>query len=392
MRRAWLGRYGAIYRHPQVVDCALVGFVTVLALAQQLSSVGDTPATHSTGLAFAALFPMALIFRRRAPVVVMATMLVGLAAWGATGAATSGAGIPVMVAVYTVAAYRPTRLSTAMAAVTAVWIIGVQTQSVQVTSNVVEVVASCAAAWWLGDNAQTRRKQRDALAAYADELAATREQLAQQRVADERLRIAREMHDVVAHSLGVVALQAGVAEHLFEEDPPQARDSVATIRTVARAGLQDMQRTLGVLRSTEATSPRATTRLSDVPQLVESLRRASSLDVDFQVIGDPPTALAPALELSVYRVIQEALTNACKHAPGSRVTVALRYDRDELGVEVVDDGSDRPMDLPGSGNGLVGMRERVSMFGGTFEAARRIGGGFRVAARFPVPRGSRVTP
>jgi signal transduction histidine kinase len=270
---------------------------------------------------------MALIFRRRAPVVVMATMLVGLAAWGATGAATSGAGIPVMVAVYTVAAYRPTRLSTATAAVTAVWIIGVQTQSVQVTSNVVEVVASCAAAWWLGDNAQTRRKQRDALAAYADELAATREQLAQQRVADERLRIAREMHDVVAHSLGVVALQAGVAEHLFEEDPPQARDSVATIRTVARAGLQDMQRTLGVLRSTEATSPRATTRLSDVPQLVESLRRASSLDVDFQVIGDPPTALAPDLELSVYRVIQEALTNACKHAPGSRVTVALRYDR-----------------------------------------------------------------
>jgi signal transduction histidine kinase len=209
-------------------------------------------------------------------------------------------------------------------------------------------------------------------------------------VAEERLRIAREMHDVVAHSLGVVAVQAGVAQHLLDADPPQARASVATIRNVARTGLDDMRRTLAVLRSNEATADReASPRLADVPDLVENLCRGSQLDVDLRVIGDPPRTLAPALELSAYRVVQEALTNACKHAPGSRVTVQLRYGPDDLDVEIVDDGSDTPLDVPGSGNGLLGMRERVGMFGGTFEAARRIGGGFRIAARFPVAGGTR---
>ena len=372
-----------------MVDAALAVFVIVMALAQQSASVADTPATHSTGLAFAALLPFVLVVRRRAPVVVWAVMLGVLAVWAATGAATSGAGIPVMVAVYTVAAYRSALASIPVSIATAVSILGVQAQSVAVTSNFVEVVATCAAVWWLGANARTRRFQRASLAAYAEELAATRERLAQQRVADERLRIAREMHDVVAHSLGVVAVQAGVAEHLLEENPPQARNSVATIRNVARTGLQDMRWTLGLLRSNGDTSDREwSPRLADVPELVQTLSSGSRLDVDFRVTGQPLQPLPPALELSAYRVVQEALTNACKHAPGSRVTVQLRYGHDELDVEIVDDGSNTPLDLPGSGNGLVGMRERVGMFGGTLEAARRIGGGFRVAAHFPVAGGT----
>jgi signal transduction histidine kinase len=372
-----------------VVDAALAGFVTVLALAQQTSSVAVTPATRSVGLVFAALFPLALVVRRRAPVTVLAVMLGVLSVWAWLGAATSGAGIPVMVALYTVAAYRPARVSILLAVITALAIVGVQAQSVKVTSNIVEVVASCAGAWWLGANARTRRSQGDALAAYSEELAMTREQLAEQRVAEERLRIAREMHDVVAHSLGVVAVQAGVAEHLLEENHAKARESVATIRDAARTGLADMRRTLGLLRSVDSTRDReAAPRLADVPALVDSLRRASGLDVALRVCGQPSTPLDPALELSVYRVVQEALTNAGKHAPGSHVAVDLVYGPEEVRVEVADDGSETPLDLPGSGNGLVGMRERVGMFGGTFDAARRVGGGFRVAARFPVVGGT----
>jgi signal transduction histidine kinase len=378
-----------LFGNPLLADFALVVFVAVIAVAQQTSSVADSPATHTTGLTFSALLPLVLVLRRRAPVLVLVVMLAIVAAWAVTGAATSGAGIPILVGVYTAAAYRPAWVSSVLAVVTAVGILGVQAQSVQVTSNLVEVVASCAGAWWLGANARTRRSQRDALAAYAEELATTREQLAQQQVAEERLRIAREMHDVVAHSLGVVAVQAGVADHLLEQDPAQARDSVATIRDVARVGLQDMRRTLGVLRSEEGTSDREVAPgLSNVPELVENLTRGSQLDVDLCITGDAPCALAPALQLSVYRVLQEALTNACKHAPGSRVTVELRYGPNDVDLEIVDDGSTTSLGLPGSGNGLVGMRERVGMFGGSFEANRRIGGGFRVAAHFPIAGGT----
>ena len=372
---------------PLVVDSALAVFVTVIALAQQWSSDAATPATRTTGLVFAGLFPLALVVRRRAPVTVLATMAGLLAVWGATGAATSGAGIPVMVALYTVAAYRSPRLSVLAAVVAALWLLGLRFRSADATADLIEIAATCAGAWWLGNNARIRRSQSEALVTYAEELATTREQLADQRVADERLRIAREMHDVVAHSLGVVAVQAAVAEHLLQEDPAQARASVATIKDVTRTGLTDMRRTLGVLRAGDAPSDReAAPRLADLPQLVRAHGGGSQLDVELRVSGQSAARLDPALELSIYRVVQEALTNACKHAPGSHVTVDLTYGSDGVDVEVTDDGSASPLDLPGSGNGLTGMRERVGMFGGTFEAARGIGGGFRVAARFPVGR------
>lgn len=367
-----------------MVDSALVVFVTVIALAQQWSSDGARPATWTMGLVFAGLFPLALLVRRRAPVTVLAVMAAVLAVWTATGAATSGAGIPVMVALYTVAAYRPARVSVPAAAIAAVWVLAIQLRVTDSTADLVELAATCAGTWWLGNNARIRRSQSESLATYAQELAATREKVADQRVADERLRIAREMHDVVAHSLGVVAVQAGVAEHLLDKDPGQARASVATIKEVTRTGLTDMRRTLGLLRAGDEPACETAPRLADLPQLVREHGSGSQLDIDLRISGQPPTPLDPALELSVYRVVQESLTNASKHAPGSQVTVEVTYGPDGVDLEVTDDGSGAPLELPGSGNGLAGMRERVGMFGGTFVAARRIGGGFRVAARFPV--------
>ena len=379
------GRLGLL-GDPLVADTAVAAFVTVIAVAQQSTATGDSPGTRSLGLTFAVLYPLALILRRRWPVAVLAVLLTALVVWGLLEPVTSGAGIQLMVALYTVAAYRPFRTSLAALAGTILILVGHHVFQGIGVPDIVEAVAAFSAAWWLGDNARRRRSQSDALAAYAAELAATREELAERRVAEERLRIAREMHDVVAHSLGVVALQAGVAEHLLEEDPPKARRAVQTIAEVARSGLGDMRRALGLLRAFDGDSERqASPRLADVPRLVTEMSDASHLDIQLEVSGTPPVRADPALELSVYRVVQEALTNAGKHAPGSHVTVKMRYGADEVGVEVTDDGiASHAVTLPGSGSGLIGMRERVGMLGGSFEAARRNGGGFRVAARFPL--------
>jgi signal transduction histidine kinase len=366
-----------------LVDAAVAVCATDLAVAQQATSTSQAAGTRSLGLTIAALYPLALVARRLAPVVVMAGLLAGLLVWAALGVPTNAAGIPLIVALYTVAAYRPRRISLAVLAATIVCLGVTGALEAVMALDMIESVALVTAGWWLGDNAHTRRSQSEALAAYAAELAETREELAERRVAEERLRIAREMHDVVAHSLGVVAIQAGVVEHLLDEKPSQARQSVSTIGEVARSSLADMRRTLGVLRGDDDARD-ASPRLADVPRLVAEVGDSSGLDVRLQVSGTASRPLDPALELSAYRVVQEALTNAGKHAPSSKVTVQVVYGNDDVRVEVADDGAaSTPPELPGSGRGLVGMRERVAMFGGTFEAARGDGGGFRVAASFP---------
>jgi signal transduction histidine kinase len=369
-----------------MVDAALALFVMVVALAQQQSASSRSPATHSLGMTFAALFALTLTYRRRAPLAVLGVMVAALLAWSLSGVPTSGAGIPIVVALYSVAAYRPARVTLAGLALAIACVFAVRTNQGIPAADMVETVAIMAGACYFGSNVGLRRRQGESLAAYAAELAATREELANQRVAEERLRIAREMHDVVAHSLGVVAIQAGVAEHLLTQDPEQARRSVSTIGEAARTGLADMRRTLGLLRTeTAAIDTEASPRVADIPKLVAELGETSQLVIELVSSGHPPPLGNPALELSVYRVVQEALTNAGKHAPRSRVAVKVAFTEQAVEVEVIDDGAGaRSLDLPGSGNGLAGMRERVALFNGSFEAGPREGGGFRVWARFPL--------
>jgi signal transduction histidine kinase len=369
-----------------MADAAIALFVMVVALAQQQTVSTTSPATRSLGLTLAALYSLTLILRRRAPFGVLAAMIVALLVWSFTGVPTSGAGIPLVVALYTVAAYRPAKVSLAALALSVAGAFGVRVIQGIATADMVETVAIMGAACYFGWNVGTRRRQSEELAAYASELAATREELADRRVAEERLRIAREMHDVVAHSLGVVAIQAGVAEHLLTQDPEQARRSVGTIGQVARTGLVDMRRTLGLLRTDDSGFDQAASpTLDDIPRLVSELGETSQLVIDLTVSGDRPTQSDPALELSVYRVVQEALTNAGKHAPQSRVAVTVKYGAGAVEVEVTDDGAGAgPLDLPGSGSGLEGMRERTALFGGRFEAEPVEGGGFRVSATFPL--------
>jgi signal transduction histidine kinase len=209
------------------------------------------------------------------------------------------------------------------------------------------------------------------------------EEQARTAVADERARIARELHDAVAHSVSVMVLQAGGVRRLLGDDPTREREreALAGVEATGRQAVVELHRMLGILRRRDDGAELAPQpSLARVGALVEQVREAG-LDAKLRIDGEP-TSLAPGLDMSAYRIVQEALTNALRYAPGARVDVSVHYGRD-LRLEVRDDG---PGHAPstGSGQGLVGMRERVALFGGELEAGPvEDGSGFRVRARLP---------
>jgi signal transduction histidine kinase len=205
-------------------------------------------------------------------------------------------------------------------------------------------------------------------------------------VAEERARIARELHDVVTHHINLVVLQAMAGSGLLDTDAEKAREPLAVIERSGREALAEMRRLLGVLRS-EAERPVAPQPgIDDLPPLIESAR-AAGLDAGINVTGTVrrlPTGLA----LTVYRIVQEALTNAARHAAGARVRVTLAYEPEAVDLRIADDGgrpgAPRP-ELPSGGRGLVGMRERVALYAGSLDVGAGPDGGFAVHARLPVP-------
>ena len=203
-------------------------------------------------------------------------------------------------------------------------------------------------------------------------------------IIDERTRIARELHDVVAHAVSTIVVQAGAAEQVVTEDPAHVRKALETIRATGVDALSEMRRMVLMLRDPEDDadlSPQP--GIGSIPQLVEEVR-AAGLDVAFATFGEQ-RPLTPGLDLAAYRVVQEALTNVRKHAGATSAQVALRYDTTELAVEVTDDGrgaSDSPNGIGTNGHGLLGMRERTSAYGGRLETESRPGAGFTVRAVF----------
>jgi signal transduction histidine kinase len=208
----------------------------------------------------------------------------------------------------------------------------------------------------------------------------SREQEARRLAAEQRLRIAREMHDVLGHSLAVISLQAGVAEHLLATRPEEARAAVAAIRQVSRDALGDLRGELAALRGDAAAERAPAPGVGDLPALVEAMRQAGlPVDLELQLGQAPVPELASA---AAYRIVQEALTNVVRHAgPGVRATVMVRAGEGRLRIEVADDGPGAA--APREGNGLTGMRERALVLGGTFAAGNRPGGGFRVEVALP---------
>ena len=207
--------------------------------------------------------------------------------------------------------------------------------------------------------------------------------LAQQAERDDRIRIARELHDVVAHGLSLIAVQAGVANWVVESQPAEAARALASIEEISRGALREMRALLGVLRvegDTDAVPDLAPARgLADLNELAARVT-AAGITVAVDVRGAPAT-MAPGLDLAAYRVIQEATTNVIKHSGAARCQVTVSYEAGALTVCVTDDGHATPDST--IGHGIKGMRERVAMYGGTFEAGPRPAGGFAVTARFP---------
>ncbi|MFF1408699.1 sensor histidine kinase [Streptomyces sp. NPDC058289] len=251
-----------------------------------------------------------------------------------------------------------------------------------------------ALAWVMGDSLRTRRAYYAQLVERNQRLEKERAAQAKVAVAAERARIARELHDVVAHNVSVMVVQADGAAYVMDAAPEQAKEALQTISGTGRLALAEMRRLLGVLRTGEPQESEDYVPQPDVEQievLVEQVR-AAGLAVDFEVEG-APRKLPSGVELTAYRIVQEALTNTRKHGgPAAKASVRLVYFDDGLGLLVEDDGRGAAHELytdggaDGAGHGLIGMRERIGMVGGTLDAGPRPGGGFRISALLPLKK------
>ncbi|HEU5363202.1 MAG TPA: histidine kinase [Gaiellaceae bacterium] len=238
------------------------------------------------------------------------------------------------------------------------------------------------AAWVVGRAVRSFRRKSTALELANLELAEQRELQAQAAVVVERGRIARELHDVVAHNVSMMVVQAGAAARVLDGEQPHVRNALDAIADTGRQTVDEMRTLLGVLRDEPGTAAlKPQPGLGDVAQLVDGMSDAG-LPVTLRIEGSP-RPLPQAADLSAYRIVQEALTNTLKHAGAASADVVIRYEPGAVALEVRDDGVGHP-NGGGTGHGLVGMRERVAMFGGELDAAPQPGGGFAVRARLPL--------
>jgi signal transduction histidine kinase len=341
----------------------------------------------AVGYALVLLHTLPLAARRRFPGTVLALCVASGLEIGAHFLPPVFLGPAILVAVYSVAAYGDRWVALAGLAAAELGL-----AVVQLTRGRFEELAGYAlvigAAWLLGRFVGDRHVYAARLEERTAELEQAREELARQAVIEERLRLARELHDVVAHSMSVIAVQSGVGAHVAESRPEEVGKALAAIEATSRATLEELRRLLGVLR--QDSEPQASLApvpgLADLDGLLAEVAKAG-LAVRLRVQGTP-SPLPAGVDLSAYRIVQEALTNVVKHAGPAQAQVTIGYRDRDVTVEVTDDG--RGAAAPagdgrgGTGHGLVGMRERVAAFGGDLVAGPRRGGGFRVAARLPL--------
>ena len=343
--------------------------VAALAIAAILLS--DPPAgtrdVDAWALVLIAAHSVAPVARHRAPEAAVAVGLGSALTYAIAGYPVALAPVT-LLSVYSAAVVLP-RGRARLVLVAAVALAWVTTTAAPGPTDL-SAPAFAVVAWLLG---RSTGERRDAQAAQAERA-----------VADERLRIARELHDIVAHSMSVVAVHAGTGRLVADDDPAAAREALVTIERATRATLAEMRTLLGVLRSDDSRTGREPAPgLAGLDALVADVVR-SGMTVDLRVDGERGEVPA-GIDVSAYRIVQEALTNVIKHAGRARATVGIRYAADAVSIEVTDDGRGAPTPhVPSAGgHGLVGMRERVALYGGDLDAGPRPGGGFRVVARLP---------
>ncbi len=329
--------------------------------------------------------PLALAARRAWPLAAYAAALAFTAAYLVTGNPPGPIMLAPFAALLTLIAMRPARFWAPAAAAGALLLTAAHGLGHGWLAGAVFAGMWLGLAGVFGAGLQARRRFLAEVRERAHWAAESRQEQARRRAAEERLRIAREVHDVVGHSLAVVSLQAGVAEHLLQTRPEEARQAIAAIRQVSRRALGELRLELAMLRGEAGQARAPAPGLRDLVDLVDSMRGAGievRLEFDAGEVGEVPEIVATA----AFRIVQEALTNVARHAGvAAAATVRLATREGRLEVEVCDDGSGRPQGAQ-DGNGLLGMRERAEALGGTLTAGNRAGGGFGVAASLPVAR------
>ena len=401
-------RPGAMYAkvrdpHPVAVDVLLAAVFAAIGVATELVKLPETEAYRdgtavSVALALAATVP--LVWRRSHPAAVMAVTAAAMTVHGALLFPGSGPFLGVLAALYAVAAYGSTRAARVSLAVIVAFqpvaVVHPEDPNFNSWGDVLVGVVIFTAVWVYGDSRRVRRLHLEMAEERAARAESERDERARAAVQEERTRIAREMHDVVAHSLSVMVVQAGAARRMVPRDPAAAAVAAGEVEETGRAALRDMRRVIGVLRTDEDDTDTETRPspalepqpgMGDVATLVSTCRDAG-LDVRVRTEGEV-RPLPTGIELAAYRIIQEALTNTMKHAGPARAEVRVAYRDDALTIVVADDGRGQGFERDGSG--LPGMRERVTVYGGELDAGPHPGGGFRVRARLPLDRAAAST-
>jgi signal transduction histidine kinase len=384
-------------RRADLVDLALALAVTAVLLAittQVDDDRGDQRTIDLAGYACVAVAGLALSVRRRWPMVALFGSAAGVMVYVVREYAGGPVFLAPLVVVYTLAVHRDRRgaLVPTAIAIGALLVAGV---IVDPTGNgVIHLlyVSWAVAALFLGEATRSRRERVAALEERARYLEESHEEEALRRVAEERLRLARDLHDVVAHSLASISVQAGVGAHVIDQHPEEARAALLAIKQVSKEALGELRATLGVLRQgadDEGVPLAPAPGLDGLGVLVGRLEQAG-VAVALAVEGDA-RPLAPAVDVAAYRIVQESLTNVLRHAGPARAAVTVTYHDTCVEVEVVDDGrgaAAAPSSSRTPGHGISGMRERATAVGGEVDAGPRPGGGYRVRARLPVGVGA----
>jgi len=376
MFREWFRR-----RESDLIDIGLVAILLpptfIWATQHHSPAIAATPVLLQT---------LPLLLRRRYPLSVLAIVLsASIATQYVVGALPPFA---LGLALYTVASHTERRIAlrAGLAAVALLPLSLITRADWNGGESVWHVIVFAVAAWILGDNLRTKRAYYRELEERAARLEREKEEGTRRAAAEEKARIARELHDVIAHSVSVMVVQAAAARDVFEKQPERAREALRSIEESGRSALTELRRLLGIVRTGEQGSREPQPGLAALEELVEQVR-TTGLEVELKregELGELPTGV----DLSAYRIVQEALTNTLKHAQATRAQVLLDRRERELAIEVTDDGAG-PVEESTNGHGLIGMQERVALLGGVLEAGPEESGGFAVKARFPLDRGRR---
>ncbi|WP_214322792.1 sensor histidine kinase [Nonomuraea sediminis] len=368
-----------------VTDSVLAGVLTALAVTQAILSA-HSPVALAYLLAVLTSAP--LVLRRRHPVAVLAVITVSLIGCGLADYPNGFQTLSVLVGLYTVAAYRREGyrdgvLALAlMASILVPDLIG-SGLTFAAVNNLFENVLQLGASWAIGEVVRSRRLRHQDLVEHARHLEIEREEKALRAVAEERVRIARELHDVVAHHLSVISIQSGAGGRLIATEPDTAREAFSAIATTTREALTELRHLLSVLRLTPETGEDSYAPQPGLAQLDTLLERArlSGLSIQRATSGQV-RPLPPGVDRCLYRIAQESLTNVLKHAPYANMALTLTYHPAAVTLQVTDDGP-ATTGAGSPGHGLIGMRERAALYGGTLTAGPREHGGYTVTAHLP---------